>query len=255
MLWLAYPLIGIIAGFLAGFLGVGGGLVIVPALLLILSHSSDTAVHSAIATSLATMLFTSLSSIISHHRKKAVDWVMFKRMVVGLLVGAAFGVWIAEQISGAWLIRVFAIYALITALQMILGKQPQSRRPLPGLLGSSSTGVVIGSISSLVGIGGASLTVPWLLWHGERAQKAIATAAACGYPIALAGAVGFVVAGQDLPDASLTGYIHLPALLGIAAFSVLTAPLGAMVVHRIPAARAKQWFGMFMLVVGISLLI
>ena len=253
-----FLLIGLLAGYLAGFLGIGGGFVVVPALTWLLLKDSATApfaIHMAVATSLATMLVTSLSSIVAHHRKKAVRWPLVRALAPGLVLGAGLGAFLADYLEGEMLVRVVGVFAILAGLQLVLARKPQGEKPLPGQPGVSMVGMVIGGISSLIGIGGGALTGPWQMWHGVRAQNAVATSAACGYPIAVAGTFAFIFlgAGAELPDGAL-GYIHLPAFAGIAATSALAAPLGAATVHRLPPALVKRLFGVFLLLVGARML-
>ena len=253
-----FLLIGLLAGYLAGFLGIGGGFVVVPALTWLLLKDSATApfaIHMAVATSLATMLVTSLSSIVAHHRKKAVRWPLVRALAPGLVLGAVLGAFLADYLEGEMLVRVVGVFAILAGLQLVLARKPQGEKPLPGQPGVSMVGMVIGGISSLIGIGGGALTGPWQMWHGVRAQNAVATSAACGYPIAVAGTFAFIFlgAGAELPDGAL-GYIHLPAFAGIAATSALAAPLGAATVHRLPPALVKRLFGVFLLLVGARML-
>ena len=255
---LEFAIIGVFAGYLAGFLGIGGGFVVVPALTYLFlqdTATSPAAIHMAVATSLATMLITSLSSIIAHQRKGAIRWALVRSLAAGLAVGAILGAIIADWLQGEALVRVFGAFAIAAGLQLILAKKPAGERPLPGQPGASIAAIIIGAISSLIGIGGGALTGPWQLWHGVRAQNAVATSAACGYPIALAGSFAFVYLGQggDLPQAAL-GYVHLPALFGIAVTSALTAPLGAATVHRLAPALVKRVFGIFLMLVGLRML-
>lgn len=258
MIWLEYALTGIFAGFLAGYLGIGGGLVLVPALSWIFSRDPATAhmaVQMAVATSLATMLFTSMSSLLAHHKRGAILWSLVRQMIPGLLAGALLGSIIADRIGNDALAMVFGIFALIIGLQMLRGTSRGGSGSLPGRFAVSGTGLVIGAISSLLGIGGGSMTVPWLLWHGQRVQNAVATAAACGYPIAIAGTLGFVVLGHGASSAPSLGYVHLPALAGVAVFSVLGAPLGVAAVHRSSPLLAKRFFAVFLLVVAVKMLL
>lgn len=258
MPWLEFALIGAAAGYLAGFLGIGGGFVVVPALTILFLRDPATsgwAIHMAVATSLATMLVTSLSSILAHHRRGAIRWPLVRSLTGGLLVGAALGAVIADALHGDALGRVFGVFAILAGLQLMLGRSPAGERPLPGQPAVSGVGLVIGTISSLIGIGGGALTGPWQLWHGIRAQNAVATSAACGYPIALAGTLSFVLLGDQggLPAGAL-GYVHLPAFFGIAVTSALAAPLGAATVHRLPPALVRRLFGGFLILVGLRML-
>jgi len=258
MIWLEFAMTGLVAGFLAGYLGIGGGLVLVPVLSWIFTRDpaiADKAVQMAVATSLATMLFTSMSSLLAHHRRGAIMWDLVRQMVPGLLAGALLGSFIADFIGNEALGNVFGIFALLVGIQMFKGARKQGDRPMPGRIAVTGTGFGIGTVSSLLGIGGGSLTVPWLLWHGRQVQNAIATAAACGYPIAIAGTVGFVFLGEDQSGAASLGYVHLHALAGVALFSVFGAPLGVAAVHRSSPVLAKRFFAVFLLVVAAKMLL
>jgi uncharacterized membrane protein YfcA len=257
VIWLEFALVGLVAGFSAGYLGIGGGLVLVPALTWIFlgdAATRDLAVHLAVATSLATMLLTSLSSIVAHQRRGGIDWQVVRHLAPGLLIGAVLGAFLADRLSTPALGRVFGAYAMLAGLQLLLGAEARGRRPLPGPAGSTAVGGVFGAISSLVGIGGGSLTVPWFLWHGMRAQRAVATAAACGYPIAVAGTATFVGVGLGAatPGEAL-GYVHLPAFAGIVVVSVLAAPVGAAAVHRSPPRLVRKAFGAVLIAVAIRM--
>jgi uncharacterized membrane protein YfcA len=255
---LEFALIGIAAGYLAGFLGIGGGFVVVPALTYLLMQNPATApwaIHMAVATSLATMLVTSLSSIIAHHRKGAIRWTLVRSVTAGLLLGAVLGASVADRLNGETLVRVVGVCAILAGLQLFLARQPAAERPLPGQPGATVAGIIIGGISSLIGIGGGALMGPWQLWHGVRAQNAVATSAACGYPIAVAGSLAFIVFGHGnaLPEGAL-GYVHVPAFFGIALTSAIAAPLGVATVHRLPASLVKRVFGVFLMLVGLRML-
>jgi uncharacterized membrane protein YfcA len=256
---LEFALTGILAGYLAGFLGIGGGFVVVPALTFLFLKDPQTApwaIHMAIATSLGTMLVTSLSSMLAHHRKGAVRWPLVRSLAAGLALGAVLGAAVADRLQGEALVRIVGVFAFLAGLQLILGRKPIGEKPLPGQPGASFVGFIIGAISSLIGIGGGALTGPWQMWHGIKAQNAVATSAACGYPIALAGSVAFVWFGLkgDMPAGAL-GYIHLPAFLGIALTSAIAAPLGVATVHRLPPDLVKKIFGVFLLLVGLRMLV
>ena len=253
-----FALIGLAAGFAAGYLGIGGGFVVVPALLWMFGKDPATAgvaAQLAVGTSLATMLATSLSSILAHHRRGAVRWSVVGRMTPGLLAGALLGAWIADGVSTRSLSLVIAVCAALAGLQLLLFRAREGERPLPGPAGSTGVGGMIGAISSLIGIGGGSLTAPWLMAHGVRAQAAVATAAACGYPIAVAGTLGFVGLGweESVPGVPPLGHVHLAAFAGIAVFSVLAAPLGAWAVHKSPPHLVRRAFGVFLVLVAIRI--
>jgi uncharacterized membrane protein YfcA len=254
MIWIDYALIGMLAGFFAGYLGIGGGLILVPALTWLFISDPATAgqaVHMAVATSLSTMLITSMSSTLAHHRRRAILWPIALSLSPGLVAGAVAGALLAVRLSTGMLATVFGVYAALAGLQLLSGREAKGHKPLPGHIGNSMTGLAIGTISSLVGIGGGSLTVPWLLWHGRQVQQTIATAAACGYPIALAGTISFVILGQQNTELdSASGYVHLPAFLGVVLFSTMAAPLGAAAVHNSPPLLVRRIFGAFMLLVA-----
>ncbi len=257
---LFYLTLGLFAGVMAGLLGVGGGLIIVPALAWILHHQQvDDAIvmHLAIGTSLATIVVTSISSVRAHHRRGAVLWPIFWRLTPGIVVGAWLGAAIADALPSAVLSKVFAVFVLTVAAQMGFGAKPAPHRELPGTTGMLTAGGVIGAVSAIVGIGGGSLTVPFLTWCNTAIRQAVATSSACGLPIALAGALGFVVTGLNAtgrPDWSL-GYIYGPALVGITLTSMLSAPLGAKLAHTLPTEMLKKVFAVFLTLVGVKMLL
>lgn len=254
MVLIDYALIGLLAGFFAGYLGIGGGLIMVPALTWLFVRDPATAeyaVHMAVATSLSSMLITSLSSIRAHHRRGAIRWGTARDLAPGLLIGAVLGALLAVRLSTDMLAAVFGVYAALAGIQLLIGREVGGEKPLPGRAGHGVTGAVIGTISSLVGIGGGSMTVPWLLWHGREVKQAVATAAACGFPIAVAGTATFVLTGRgQVGMESALGYVHLPAFLGLVVFSALFAPVGAAAVHGSPPVMVRRIFGGFMLVVA-----
>lgn len=252
---IAYLSVGAIAGVLAGLLGVGGGLIIVPMLMFCFTRlglPSDSMMHLALGTSLASIAFTSVSSCMAHHKRGAVVWVAVRRIVPGILLGTFFGSFIAAQLSPAWLKGFFSVFIGYVAVQMLLDKKPAPSRELPGMLGMSSVGSVIGLVSSLVGIGGGTLSVPFLLWCNLTGHRAIGTSAAIGFPIAITGSLGYLVYGwqaDSLPPGAV-GYVYLPALVCIVSASVLTAPLGVRLAHRLPVSRLKRIFAVLLIVVG-----
>lgn len=257
---LIYLMTGAVAGTTAGLLGVGGGLIIVPALALYFSHTQFAAqypMHMAIGTSLATIVVTGLSSVLAHHRHGAVNWQVVMRLAPGLVFGAVTGVVLADRLATGSLQGLFGWFELAVAAQLGLGRQPLVHRALPGTPGLSVVGWGIGTVSSLLGIGGGTLTVPFLLWCGIPIRRAVAVSAACGVPIAAAGAAGFATAGggvSGLP-AFTTGYIYWPAFAGIAVTSVLFAPLGAHLAHRLPRDRLRRIFAGFLALVGLRMLL
>lgn len=260
MEFLLYLVLGGFAGVLAGLFGVGGGLIIVPVLVFsftLQGFSHDVLTHLAVGTSLATIIFTSINSIIEHNRKGAVLWRLFAWMSVGILIGAGIGALTAEMISGPHLQKIIGVFALIIALQMVLDLKPKASRTVPGKVGLTLAGSVIGWASAIFGIGGGSLTVPFLTWRSVSMQQAVATSSACGLPIALAGALSFMLIGwknPDLPAHSL-GFVYLPALIGIALTSMFFARFGARLAHKLSPRLLKRLFAALLFCVGLSFLI
>jgi uncharacterized membrane protein YfcA len=257
---LLYLALGAFAGLMAGLLGVGGGLIIVPVLAGIFQHQqmSDAVImHLAIGTSLATIVVTSISSVRAHHQRGAVLWPVVWRLTPGIVIGAWLGAAVADALPSAVLSKIFAVFVLVVAAQMAFGAKPAPHRELPGAPGMLATGGVIGAVSAIVGIGGGSLTVPFLTWCNTAMRQAVATSAACGLPIALAGTIGFIVTGlnaAELPAWSL-GYVYGPALVGVAFASMLSAPLGAKLAHTLPAEVLKKVFAVFLMLIGVKMLL
>ena len=257
---LVYLAVGATTGIAAGLLGVGGGFIIVPALALLLpGHgvTAELAMHMAIGTSLATIVVTSLSSIRAHHRRGGVLWPVVGRMTPAILAGAALGALIADGLRSETLREVFGLFALAASVQMWFGARPAAHRALPGWGGCSLAGVLIGLLSAIIGIGGGSLTVPFLAWCNVAMRQAVATSAAVGLPIAVGGAVAFVVLGWDAPGLPSwsSGYVYWPAVLGVAVPSVLLAPLGARWAHSLPTGVLKKGFAVFLAVLGGKMLL
>lgn len=255
MIIVLYLFLGAIAGTVAGLFGVGGGVVIVPALVFAFSAqglSVEILTHMAVGTSLATIIVTSISSVRAHHKQGAVRWPIFWAMAPGICIGVWLGVQTIVQISGEMLQLAIGCFLIVIALQMGLGFKPSPHRELPGSPVLFTAGGSIGWVSALFGIGGGSLTVPWLTWCNVRMQQAIATSAACGLPIAIVGAASNVSAGwqhQALPDWS-SGFIYWPAFFGIVLASAPFAKVGAKLAHRLPAEQLKRYFALFILIVG-----
>ena len=239
--------LGLITGFVAGLLGVGGGLLMVPGLVWAFARQGfapEFNIHLALATSLAVIVPTSLSSLRAHHMHGAVDWSAVRRIAPGILLGTLVGSFAAAKLPDAGLKIFFTVFLFYAATQMLLGFKPPASRQMPGWPGMSLAGSVIGLISSWVGIGGGTLSVPFLTWCNTGLRRAIGTSSAIGFPIALAGSVGYIMAGlgvDGLPPESI-GFVYLPALLGLALGSWLTAPFGARATHRLPVQRVKRIF-------------
>ena len=249
---------GGLAGMLAGLLGIGGGVIIVPVLALVFAHQgvhTDVIMHVAIGTSLGTIVITSLSSIRAHQRRGGIDWRVFRTITPGIIVGGMLGAVIARQLGGDTLRVTFAVFMLLVAAQMALGNAAPPHRTLPGTAGMLVAGGLIGTVSTLMGVGGGSMSVPFLTWCNMQVRKAVATSAAIGLPIAVTGALSYMVSGWDsahLPPWSI-GFINVPAFIGIVVASTLFAPLGAALAHRIPPLLLKRLFAAFLLVLGIRM--
>ncbi len=258
--FLLYLALGACAGVLAGLFGVGGGIIIVPVLVFsftLQGFDQSILTHLAVGTSLATIIFTSVNAVREHHRRGAVRWPIFLWMTVGILLGAGFGALTAEAISGPNLQKIIGVFALLVSVQLALDVKPKASRTVPGKLGLTAAGTVIGWASAIFGIGGGSLTVPFLTWRSVPMQQAVATSSACGLPIALASAASFMILGWHdplLPPHSL-GFVYLPALLGIALTSMVFARLGARLAHRLSPRLLKRLFAALLFSVGLSFLL
>jgi uncharacterized membrane protein YfcA len=259
MILLAYLAVGVAAGLIAGMLGLGGGVVIVPALALVfplLGLPSPVLMHLAIGTSLAVIVPTSISSTLAHYRRGAVDLPLLRLLLPGLVPGALLGGWLADKLPSALLARVFGVFVIGVATQIFFNATAPGRRPLPGHAGLLATGMVIGTASTLLGIGGGSLTVPFLNYCRVDMRRAVATSSACGLVLGVVGAATFLWAGRDhpgLPPGAI-GYLYLPAFVGIAVASVLTAPYGARLAHSLPVPTLKRAFAVFLALAGLRML-
>jgi hypothetical protein len=252
--------VGAFAGVLAGLLGVGGGVVIVPALVLSfdwLALDGSHLMQLAVGTSLTTIVATSMSSIRAHHRRGAVLWPVVRNIAPGIVLGVILGALIADSVSSEFLRLVIGVFVLISGTNMLLGGTPAAHRALPEGGGLLAAGGVIGTVSALVGIGGGALSVPFLAFCNTEMKKAVATSAAIGLPIAVTGSASFVLTGLnevDLPAWS-TGYLYWPGFAGIALASTLFAPLGARLAHSLPTTTLKRVFAVLLLVVGTRMLL
>ena len=245
--WIAYLLVGAFVGFLAGLLGIGGGMTLVPVLAALFAAQHLTpehTVHLALGTGMASVMFTSSASVREHHRHRAVDWKIVTRMVPGMVVGTLLSTAASGWISQRALALAFAAIVYAGATQILLGRKPAAARTLPPPLPLLAVGVAIGVISGLVSAGGSFLTVPFMLFCGVAMHTAIGTGAAIGIPIAVVGTIGYVASGLstgDLPQHSL-GFVYLPALAALVAGSMLTAPFGARAAHRLPVPTLRRVF-------------
>jgi uncharacterized protein len=250
---------GLVVGFLAGLLGIGGGMLLVPVLSWVFAAQGlppHLVLKCAIATSLATILFTSVSSIRAHHAHGAIRWPIAARLAPGLLLGALLGAQVTAALPARPLAAIFAAFIGWSAWNMWRDRKPKPGGQLPGTSGLLAAGGVIGALSALLGAGGAFLSVPFMVRGNVPVRNAVATSAALGLPIAAAGAVGYVLAGRTVPQiaAGMLGYLHLPALLSVAATSMLSAPLGARTAHRIDTGQLKRVFAVLLALLAASML-
>lgn len=259
--WLVYLLTGAFVGFFAGLLGIGGGLIIVPILITVFTAQdfpADRIIHLALGTTMAAIIFTSAASLRTHHQHRAVDWQIVRNITPGIFLGTFGGAALASSMTGQLLSIIFVIFIFYAATQMLLQFRPSPIFQLPGKIGMLAAGSIIGALSSLVAIGGGLLTVPFLTLCKIKLQHAIGTAAAIGFPIALAGTVGYIANGylqpETLPDHSL-GYVYLPALFWLVSASMLTAPLGARFTHSTKTAIIRTIFVVLLYSLGIRMLI
>ena len=247
--------VGAAVGFLAGLLGIGGGMTLVPLLTILFAtrqFPSAHVVHMAVATATATMVFTAMSSARAHQRRGAVLWPVVLAMAPGVLLGSLIGPQVASMLPTRAFAALFGGFTWFAAWRTILSRPPVAHRELPGRAGLFGAGAAIASLASMVGAGGAFLVIPFLGRHDVKIHNAVATSAALGLPIAAAATVGFVIAGlrtPDLPPWSL-GFVYLPAMAAVVVASMLAAPLGAGVAHRWPPTKLRRAFAALMFALG-----
>jgi uncharacterized membrane protein YfcA len=262
MEWVAgYLAIGALVGVCAGLLGIGGGAIMVPLLVGLFEAQGliarEQVLHLAVGSSMATILFTSASSVRSHAARGALRWDIVRAITPGILLGGLAGSAIASRIPTGVFAVLFAITVFFAATNMLIDRKPRPSRDLPPVAGLFLAGFLISAISAFAAVGGAFLAVPFMLWCNVPMLQAIGTAAAIGFPIALAGSIGFAISGwghAGLPDWSL-GYIYLPATVGVAAASVLFAPVGVAIAHRLPTRRLRQIFALLLYVMAARLIV
>ncbi len=252
--------IGAVAGVFAGLLGVGGGVLLVPALVMLFERATLSPSFNfqlALGTSMATILFTSVSSFGAHHRHGAVLWPVVRQLTPGILVGTGLGTLLARYLSVHALAVFFTIFIVFVAAQMSLDFRPSAGRSLPGRAGMLLAAAGIGVVSALAAIGGGAMTVPFLVWCGVPVRAAIGTSAAVGFPIALGGTLGYVINGSGvggLPPWSL-GFVYLPALAAVLATGIVAAAVGARVAHRLPVPVLKRVFAGLLIVLAVKMLV
>ena len=257
--WLWYFILGAFVGFVAGLFGIGGGLTLVPMLSLLYARQGfapEHLMHLSLGTSMATIMFTSISSMRAHHRHGAVRWNIFGGMAPGLVTGTLAATTVAGLVATKPLAIMFTCIAYFASAQMMLDIKPQPHRQVPGTAALFVVGALIGGVSSLVSAGGGFLSIPFMVWCNVAVHHAVGTSAALGLPIAVAGTLGYVAAGWNasgLP-AYTFGYVYLPALVGVVTMSVLFAPLGAKLAHRLRVKQLKRAFGAFLALLASEML-
>ena len=245
-------LCGSISGFLAGLLGIGGGMILVPFMILVFNHlgfNQEVIVHMAIATGMATILFTTSSAIWAHHKHGSIDWKLVASLSPGMIFGGLIGgSELFEALKTSWLSLFFAIFIVYTSIQLLLNKKPTAGRDLPGVIGLFSFGTFAGALASLVGAGGAFITVPFMLWCNVKPHTAMATSSGLGLPVSLAATIGYMYGSwgnPNLPSGSL-GFVYLPAVACIVIVSIFTAPFGAKMARKLNVAQLKRVFGIML---------
>lgn len=258
-LLLSFILLGSVVGIVAGLFGVGGGGIMVPVLTSLFVFQGipvEQVVHLALGTSMASIIFTSISSMRSHHAKGAVKWQIVKAISVGILLGTFCATFIASQINSLYLAIFFSAFMAYASLQMFLNKKPQANKQISGNKEIFFVGTGIGAISALVSIGGGTLTVPYLTSRNIDIRKAVGTSSAIGLPISIAGTFGYFINGWE--NTSLenytVGFVYLPAVILISVSSFLTAPYGAKLVHYLPVALLKKFFSLLLIILSIKML-
>jgi len=252
--------VGAFVGFLAGLLGIGGGMTLVPILAALFSAQAltpDHSVHLALGTGMASVIFTSSASVREHNRLGAVDWGIVRRLAPGMVGGTLLSTLASGWVAQRSLALAFAVIVYGGAIQLLLGKKPAAARTMPGFAGTIAVGLAIGIVCGLVSAGGAFLTVPFMLFCGVAMHTAIGTAAAVSIPVAVIGTIGFVVSGwrvEALPTLSL-GFVYLPALAALVIGSVLTAPFGARAAHRLPVATLKRVFAGLLILLATKMVV
>lgn len=253
---LLFAAAGLVAGFLAGLLGIGGGLVVVPLLFFYFSGHPDVAsqsMHLALGSSLAFIVINSSFAAWAHMRLDGVRWDEVRRLAPGLAIGSLAGAAIADALPTEFLARFFGIFLLVMAVLMVVGRSSEARRPPQWL--STIIGAPMGMLAVLAGVGGGIMVVPWMLARGHRAVYAVATSSVCTVLVAALGAVGYVVFAEDVALPGSTGYIYWPAVLGIAFTALLTARWGARLAHRADQKLLRRLFALLLVVIGLRLLL
>jgi uncharacterized membrane protein YfcA len=257
--WIVYLLMGLFVGFFAGLLGIGGGLILVTLMVYLFTlqgFPADRLLHLALGTSITSIVFTSLSSLRAHHKHGAVRWDILRMAVPGLVVGTLLGTVVADLLQSKYLAIFFVIFVYYSAAQMFANVKPKPTRQLPGAAGMIAVSLVIGIVSSLVGVGGGVMTIPLMSLCNVPMRQAIGTSAALGLPIAVAGTAGFIATGwgKDHLPALSVGYVYLPALVGIVIGTFITVPWGARMAHSMPVTRLTKIFAVILFILATKML-
>jgi len=257
--WLAYLALGLVVGFFAGMFGVGGGVIIVPLLVFLFTaqhFQTERVLHLALGTSLASIVFTNLSSMRAHHLRGVVRWDIVRVAAPAIVVGTFVGTLSADRMSSRYLAIIFTVFVFFSSLQMWQDRRPRGTRTLPGTLGLSTAGLVVGALCSLVGVGGGILVIPLMTLCDVPMINAIGTSAALGLPISVGGALGYMITGlgqTELPPLSL-GYVYFPALVGLVLGSLVTVPFGAHAAHRIQVIVLRRLFAIVLFFLATKML-
>jgi len=256
---LTYLVLGLFVGFFAGLLGIGGGIIIVPLLLMVFSMEhfpDDRVLHLALGTSIASIVFTAMSTVWAHQRHHTVRWDILRKVTPGVVGGTLLGTFVANALPSRYLAIFFIAFAFYSAIQMWLDIKPAPTRQLPGWMGMTAAALLVGALSSLIGVGGGFLAIPLLTMCNVPMLNAIGTSAAIGLPLALSGTLGYIYTGlgkDHLPALSL-GYVYLPALAGIVIGTFVTVPYGARAAHRVPVTTLKRVFSVVLIVLATKML-
>ena len=257
--WIVYLSMGLFVGFFAGLLGIGGGLILVTLMVYLFTlqgFPADRLLHLALGTSITSIVFTSISSLRAHHKHGAVRWDILRTAVPGLVVGTLLGTVVADLLKSKYLAIFFVIFVYYSAVQMFANVKPKPTRQFPGKAGMNGVAVIVGIVSSLIGIGGGVMTIPLMSLCNVPMRQAIGTSAALGLPIAIAGALGFIATGlgKDHLPALSVGYVYLPALVGIVIGTFVTVPWGAKMAHSMPVTRLKKIFALILFILATRML-
>jgi uncharacterized membrane protein YfcA len=258
--WLAYLALGLVVGFFAGMLGIGGGVIIVPLLVFLFAaqhFQPERVLHLALGTSLASIVFTNLSSVRAHHLRGGVRWDIVRAATPAIIAGTLVGTAFADRMSSRYLAIIFTVFVFFSSLQMWVDSKPVATRTLPGRFGLSTAGFAVGALCSLVGVGGGILVIPLMTICNVPMINAIGTSAAIGLPISIGGALGYIITGlgqTGLPPLSL-GYVYIPALVALVAASFVTVPLGAHVAHRTRVIVLRRIFAVVLFMLATRMLL